>query len=385
MPPVQHKTSFAIIIAWTGLFTSLAPLPARGAVFGGSLSTSTRVQEVIDGEAGSVTSDEAEADLLYGELPVLSETALSSTDLNEVLVSQGRGLAQVDDPARLDQPNPEELRLEAACYSTAANIEYMVSTTATERRNIVFTTAGSRIADPEINFRADGTQTIESSVFLSGIVVVWTTGNDVDLTGLDGVIDITITSDEQPVLSTTLSVSVDDQGAVTFDVTGPLTVTELAVDDLVEQGVLDTTTIDQLRSVAETGSLLMLAIADQEHAYQYEVTADQPLVLQADMSIDLHTPAGGVGMAATLGGPFENLAQYVTETLPGVDGAAVQRAINAATFTPSPWEGAGGRADSATTPTPTATSTPLCGVFGIEALIGLFLPFGIAVRRRRMQ
>lgn len=372
MSPVLHRFSFAISVTMVGVGTSLVSLPARGAVFGGTASTSTLVQEVIDGEAASVTSDEAEADLLLGQLPVLAEAALSSTDLDGALVSQGRGFAQIEDPTRLDQPNPEELRIEAACYSTAANIEYVVNAAATERRNIVFTTAGSRIADPEIQFDANGTQTIESSVFLGGIVMVWTTGGDVDLTGLQGDIDITITSDEEPVFVTTLSVSLDDQGAVAFDVAGPLTVTELTVDALAAQGTLDQTTIDQLRSLAETDSLLMLAIADQEHAYQYEVTADEPLVLQADMSIDLHTPAGGVGIAATLGGPFENLAQYVIETLPSVDGAAVQRAINAAAL------------DRATTPTPTATSTPLCGVFGIEALIGLFLPLGIVARRRRM-
>lgn len=372
----------AITIAWMGLVTSVAPLGARAAVIGGTASTSTLVQEVIDGEPGSVTSDAGEADLLAGPLPVLSEAALTSTDLNAMLVSQGRGFAQVDDPTRLDQPNPEELRLEAACYSKAANIEYVVNSSATELRHVVFTTAGSDVADPEIRFNANGKQTIESSVFLSGIVMVWTTGTDVDLTGLEGTVDITITSDAEPVWSTTLAVSVNDQGAPTFDVTGPLTVTELTVDDLAAQETLDAATIDQLRSLAESGTLLMLAIEDQEHPYQYEVTADVPIDLQANMTIDLHTPPGGVGMAATLGGPFENLAQYVTETLPSVDGAAVQRAINAAAFSPSSSDVPGGTTDGATTPTPTGTATPLCGVFGVEGLIGLFLPFGMAVRRR---
>jgi len=345
---------------------------SQGAVTGGSARVSAVVQELIDASPASVTSESDEADLLTGTFPASASGELVSVDLGGVLVSQGYGLARLDDPTVLQQANPEEFRLEAACYSNADNVAYIVEATAVEERRILFATG----ADPGVVFDGTGTRSIESTVFLSGAVILWATTPSADWGGLEGEVTVSVmdTSDENTLFASSISLVTSGVAEPTFTTTGPIDVTILSLDDLAASGELDAATQSALSEIETSGSLLLLAIKEQAHTYRYDVVRDTASTLAARMSLHLRTPPGGVGLAATLGGPFEDLAGFVADGISGVNGGGVARAINAAA----------GLADPPTSPVP--TSPRLCGVFGFEAILFLAAPLAIIrPRRRRLQ
>ena len=356
--------------AWTGLVVValVAGSPSQAAVIGVSATASTVVQELIDSDPASVTSESDEADLLAGTFPASARGELVSVDLSGVLVSQGFGLARLDDPTLLPQGNPEEFRLEAACYSNADNVAYIVETTATEERDVLFTAD----ADPDVVFNDDGTQTIESSLFLSGAVFVWSTEPSADLTGLEGELAVSIIDGNgNTLLAGSISLVTSGIAEPSFTTTGPISVTVMSLDDLAAFGELDDDTLTALEQIDATGSLLLLAIEDQAHTYRYDVVADTAITLTAQMSLRLRTPPGGVGVAATLGGPFENLAGFVADGIANVNGTGVERAINAAAGLTAPLA------------LPAPRSPLMCGLFGFEAMLLMAAPVLIVRSRRR--
>jgi len=333
-------------------------------VTGGTADVSATVQELIDDAPASVTTESDQISLLSGPFPAAAIGELVSVDLDGARVSEGYGLARLEDPTRLQQANPEEFRLEAGCYSNADNVAYIVETEATETRNLIF----SPDSDPELVFDDNGALTVESTVYLSGAVLVWSTVSDADLTGLEGEIVVNVTQDDaDTVFEGSISLVTDGPSAPSFATTGPLRVTALTLEDITAQGELDDATIAELARIEETGSLLILALESQSHTYTYDVVADTPLTLTATMRVHLRVPPGGVGVAATLGGPFEDLAALVTEGLSGTDGEGVARAINTAA----------GLAEPVATP----ANPPLCGILGIESMILLIAPLVCAGRR----
>lgn len=355
------------------VFTLAKPGATDAAIIGGTLTVSTLVQEMIGGAPASTTLDDGTSDLVTGPLPVVATGELTSTDLEGTLVSQGRGLSELADPTRLDQTNPEEFRLEGACYSNADNVGYVVNAKGTQRREVIFTTPGNPLGDPEIDFGADGTREVAGSVFLSGAVLVWSTRSPQDLTGLQGDLRITVVRDDiEPLFATSLTIGTDENGQVAVETDGPLVITTLTLDDLADTGLLDETTLNTLTALHETGLLTVLAIEAQSHEYTYVVSADVAFSLTAEMVIDLRAPPGGIGIAATLGGPFEDLATFVGDGLADVSGVSVERAINA---------GAG--LTVIDEPGSRSPSLLPCGAFGMEALVAMMVPLSTPLLRRR--
>lgn len=301
----------------------------RAAVISTAATVSTTVQELIDGVPGSVSRDD---DQLAGGAtdPALRvEGSLLSTDLQGALVAMAQGFSDFLDPSRLDQPNPEEFGLEVAGYSNAPRVAYVVDASSTESRTIVFTTSGNPLADPEITFGPNGTQTVESRVFVSGAVIFWSRGPGRDLTGMSTELVVTVTRDDtgEILFSTKLDIVGDDTTSVVPTGTGALVFEIVTLEDLRAEGVGDAT-LSILEQVATAGTLVIVVIPPQEHAYTYTVTADQPVVLSAELSARIRNVPDGTGVAATLGRPFDNLVGFIEEGLPGIDGAALQRSVN---------------------------------------------------------
>jgi len=94
----------------------------------------------------------------------------SSSMMDDAL---GEAFGEFADPTRLDQPNPEEFALEVAGYSNVESVSYSVRSSAIESRTVVFTTEGNALAPVEIDFDADGTREVESTVFMSGAIILW--------------------------------------------------------------------------------------------------------------------------------------------------------------------------------------------------------------------
>ena len=133
---------------------------------------------------------------------------------------------------------------------------------------------------------------------------------------------------------------------------------------------LDDATLTVLQQVEAVGSLLVVVIPPQEHAYRYVITADEELTLNASLEVRVRNAPGGTGVAAVLGRPFQDLADFIERGLPGVDGESLQRSLNKATTS---------RELGLVPPTDTVRAIPtprLCGAGGV-LIIGLIFLLGI--------
>lgn len=374
---VQRRFDYVLCGVGTLVACCAWATSAPAAIIDIDATVSTTVQELIDGSPASVSSDENQLNDGSSALPMRASGDLTSTDLQGALVSMGQSFSEFSDPARLDQPNPEEFALEVAAYSNSDSIAYSATSSATESRTVVFTTPGSTVAPPEIDFGLGLTQRIESRVFLNGAVLLWSTTLDASLEDTQAEFDITVTRDDTGAVlfETSLTVVGGTTGDVEVDTEGGIRFELLSLDDLADEGI-DADTIAVLQGVERDGTLFVVAIPPQQHVYRYTVRADEPVVLTAQLNARIRSGPGGTGVAAAFGAPFANLANFVSEGLPGVNGEAVERSLNAATA--SREIGLVGDGDVINIggnimPNP----PPLCGILGIEwaalSLVGIFL------------
>jgi hypothetical protein len=214
---------------------------------------------------------------------------------------------------------------------------------------------------------------VQSSVFFSGAVILWAIGAEPSLLRTGAELRVSIVRDDTAdvFFESALNVSADASGGVEVTSTGPIEFEAVSLEALVGFG-LDIETSAVLEHVAETGELAVIVLPPQQHDYTYTVTADEELVLAARLEIHAANAPDGTGVAATLGRPFEELVEFMELGLPGVDGEAIQQAINDAV------------ANSDADPPPSDTDRRLCGVLGIEAASLMFaLIFAGVIRRSR--
>ncbi len=331
------------------------------------------VQELIDATPASLNSHQQTLGVDSLEPPLSAHASLTSTNLEGVLVSLGQGFGHFVDPTRLDQPNPEELGAEVACYSNARSVSYSVQSSAVESRTVVFSPS-------QIEFNDDGTQTMESRVFLSGAVVFWSTepGRNLDEMLAELRVSVMRADTGETLFESTLLLTGAAAAEVRTEVIGPIRSEVVSLDDLLAEGA-DADSIAILEQVRAQGTLLIVLLGPQEHTYTYSVTPDDAFILTATFEARVRNIPDGTGVAAVLGRPFQNLAEFIELGLPGVNGQAVQRSLNDAT------------AKRALGLVPTATSSPLrrsgalCGAFGLEflALLPLWIAPAVIPRRDR--
>ncbi len=359
------------------LILALAVLPTVGkdalaAVLAVDASVATVVQELIDGRPASVNADDDTRGPDGAYVPLSAFAELISTDLQGALIAQGRGLAVFHDPTRLDQPNPEELALEVACYSNAESVSYLVAASTVETRTIRFNLS-------EIAFGIDGTRTVESRVFLSGAVVFWAQGPGADFQSVIAEINLVVSRGgvEAPLFDSGLTLGVGNDGIITTETTGPIQSGLISIDELAHRGV-DEQTISVLRDVADEGSLVIVAIPLQGHAYRYVARASESFEISARLETRIRNAPGGTGVAVALGRPFSELAAFIEQGLPGVKGAAIERAINETVDSLRP-------ADSQSeSPVANRRGAALCGALGGGVLGTMLLPVSwLSLRRRR--
>jgi hypothetical protein len=383
----------ACLAVATVLVVAAGSPKADAAILNTSGVTTVDVQEFLDGMPASFSAVETAFPEGAAELPINASTRVESTDLDELLVAIGQGFSELGDPMRLNQPNPEELSLEVACYSNAGNVRYTVTGSVMETRTVVFTSPGSAVAPPEIEFRSDGTREIESSVFLSGAMMIWTPDLDEDNDGLpDGSLDDLLaevsftvmrpdTEDEsaegESLFRTSFTIRGAGDAVESPDVVGPIVHELITLDELIAGG-LDAATAAMLTEIEAEGSLTIIAFPMQEHRYRYVVRADEAFELVATMDAMIRNVPGGSGVAVALGRPFTQLIEFVESALAGSNGESVEKALNDAVAA----------RDIGLVPTGGSNGLGrriLCGAFGAElmamtALAG-FVGF---VRRHRL-
>ena len=340
-----------------------APGHVLAAVIRTTGSVETAIEERVDGIPASTTTAFDELNIDQTNFPLVSSGQLATTDLAGRIISLGQGLSEFDDPTRLDQPNPESFALETACYSNSTDVSYTVTGAAQESRTVFFAGPDNPNVQSEIQFRDDLTREIESQVFLSGAVILWSTDATVNLDGLLADLVVTVTNENTDTIlfNTQLTVDVVNNGIGRTVTTGPILSEPVELEDFLSDDI-DEQSAAVLQEVAQTGTLEILVIPQQSHTYSYTVTADEPLVLTARLDLLVRNVPGGTGIAATLGQPFSSLASFIQEGLPGVNGKAIEKSINNAIVQSD--AGLDDKPESQTLP-----AFPLCGAFGIEMMI----------------
>ncbi len=366
------------------MLAAICALTARalGAVVAVDASVVTAVQELIDGQPASVNADDDSRNADGSNLPLLAAADVVSTDLEGSLVAQGRGFATFADPTRLDQPNPEELALETACFSNAESVSYLVTASAVETRTL-------RFARSEVTFASDGTRDVESVVFVSGAIVFWSAEPGADLGGMSSEISFVVSRGgvEAPLFQTSLVVqgardqggSGPGQGGVASEADGLIRFETIGLNELADRGV-DEATIGILQQVADQGVFIVLAIPLQEHTYRYIARANEPFELSAKLEARIRNAPNGTGVAVAMGRSFSELANFIERGLPGVKGESLQRAVNDSVAARA---GAGSMVPSDGTARDVPRWTP-CGALGGEALLVLLMPLTMVPNIRRI-
>jgi len=360
---------------------------ARAAIMGVEGMVATNVQELIDGDPASVSSDEESGDS-SADFPLSAATEVASTDLGGELIAMGRGIGVFEDPTRLDEPNPQEFALETACYSNAVDVTYLVTSETREARTVLFTTPGNPLAEPEIEFRRDGTRQIDSRFFISGAIVIWTLDLDSDddglpdqtLDGLEAEVGFTVDHDgvSVPAFDTQLVIKGSGSSLDDSETSGPIVFEYVSLEELGALGV-DDETLAILESVAEQGSMTIVVLPQQQHVYRYRVTADESLVLNASITARIRNVPNGSGVAIAIGRPFSELADFIEEAIEGVNGGSIETSLNRLIETRdvgvivSPRDTGGGLGGA------------MCGAFGVELYAMLmFVALNVGLMSVRM-
>jgi hypothetical protein len=329
------------------------------------LSTSARVeitvQEFIDGQPASFTDDLEEFPAMADSPELSAFGRLTSTDLGGFLEAMGQSFSDFVPPSDLSG-NPRELAVEAACYSNSSTASYSVGSSAQEDRRILLSPA-------EAGFDANGVAAVQSRFFLSGAIVLWSVGPS-DLANVVGTAHISVVDGNSGDVLFESEILVRNSGESELNVTGPVIARAVSLPELANLGV-DDASLDVLRDVQDRGQLLMVIIPTQSHLYDYAVTLNEPLTLQARLQIELSNTTGQTGVAATIGRPFSNLAAFVQTALPEVNGESLQSALNKAI------------AQSGTGVYPGRPVTSPCGAFGLElAMLPVLAATGALFFRR---
>ena len=369
---MQRATYFIVVVAGAAVVVAAAA-PARAAVLAISAETRTRVQEFVAGEPGTVNSDELTWSGQSDDLPLLSSALVITSPLVGTGGARAQAFAAFYDPLRVDQPNPEEFGLEIGAFANLADVRYAVLSESVERRTVRFASATAGEA-AEIEFDADGTAEIESTVFLSGAVLIWALEEDADLSALQAELRAVVVQDdaEEPVFETSLLLTGDAAGGVDATTAGPVDARVGGLDLLTAELTAEEAE-PVLASLADVGTVVVVLLLPQEHTYTFAVEADVSTVLSAEFSLDVASAPGGAGVAAVLGRPFDGLATFIEQALPDSDGAAVQKALNDAAQL----------SDTDDTSDAGTTRRGLCGIFGGETVAALLL-LGL-VRCRRLK
>ena len=319
-----HICVFLTIISVWGVFIS----PARGAIIGIEARISTSVQELIGGQAASISNDTDEFDSVALNFPLSAISGLISTDLGGSVDSMGRGTGELADPRIATQSNPEEFGLEVACFSNANDVAYLASGSGQESRTLVF--SSSQQVDPlPIDFDANGARVIESEVFFSGAMLLWTTDPQVPLDDILGELHFAVTrnGEQTPLFEVALlldGLSIDQPapvavGPIVFDVGGV---------ELLTAGA-DADTVAALEELDQAAQVVVVLIPFQSHTYQYEAIENDQFVLTGEFDARVRNVPGGTGLAAAWGRRFESLDTLIEQALPQVSGSVIQASVNA--------------------------------------------------------
>ncbi len=336
---------------------------ARAAIIGVQARVSSNVQELLGGEPGSASNDDALFDPFAPNFPLESLAGLGTTDVGGGTSALGRSASALIDPTASQTTNPAEFGLEVACFSNVDGIAYSVSATGDESRRLVFS-SDSKIDPLPIEFNEDGTREIESQVFFSGAMLLWSLNEETLVEEMLGELYLGIRQEGEDGMLFETAVLLDsfDKTNPKPTIVGPLSF-EVGGVSLLRSGA-DEATRKALDNLDKAGDVVVILIPFQQHTYRYTVRENEELTIAATFETLAQIRGSGVGAAVAWGREFTDLDQVIADAMDGVDGALVQKAINARIRVRD--------GEAPTNDEPNSGDRPaamnLCGAMGVEPL-----------------
>ncbi len=252
--------------------------------------------------------------------------------------------AQFADPL-LAQPNPEEFAFNLTLNSVPQDLRYQAQASVEEFRSIRFTPA-------EFPLRADGASlTAIGRLFLDGALVIYGVDPNADFSEAQLTMRVTVKKlvsgqPEQTVFSGDVRLRGQPAGQAGVEVSGGFPESSLILSDL-------------SLFVEDFAVFRVLILPNLQIDYSYPATIGETFTLRAAIEVFAENAAGDAGVAAVLGTPTDTLEQVIGlvrgEQVAAKFVDALQRERREPTgelvFPPSPL-------------------LSLCGLFGIEMLLG---------------
>ncbi len=299
-----------------------------------------------------------------GVLPITTRAVLDGFDTADG-AARGVAVADVADPTRTTSGrNPEELSLEANCFSNSATTSYVLASEVVERRRV-------RLGADELNSFAGERATVESAFFPSGALFVWSLDGNRDLTGLSAEVTFSVRrialaedgSDGESVelLNERVAVIGNSDGAIASESSNRIVTLSGDLSILPDIPGLPLGDLSNLES-----ALVVIIPETQSLAYQYEAVVDEEFVLEATVSVSVSNLSGGTGVATVFGRPFDEAAGIIGMAIQQESARAIQARINLAMATFS---------DDTVLGSAAPAVSNLCGMVGFEMLAMLAVPF----------
>ncbi len=359
-----------LVIVLSALF--LIPSAAQGIVRELSADISSNIQEFVNDAAES--SDQATENSGVGGLEPPIQTRANLETLDDVgnTVARAIAVSEFRDPTEGGGGrNPEEISVEADCFSNDATTRYDLDSTVTETRIVVL--SASELNNPI------GSRTVRSIFTASGAIFAWSLDADRDLTGLSGQLSIAVRRIDADGIETTL---VDESVAITGGPDGGFT-GQNSSGLLVFFGDLD---ILPDTGEAGFGDVNLDAIAasrvgiilQQNINYEYDAVADEEFTLVATVTTSVSNLPDGTGVVAVFGRPFDDVLEIIEIGIPADSARVLEARLNKAITD----------FKAADPPLSANTTSPLCGVLGFEMipmLMGGFMLCGTSRRIIRAQ
>ncbi len=367
-----HRNVFGLLIL---LGIVLAP-HARAEVLQIDAAISAEVQEFVAGEEGSFDSAFEEFGTTSAVLPIQVIARLLPPEDAETTDFIAATFVDFRDPTASETVNPREFGLEMQVYSQGSDLSFANHAVANETRHVVFSAA-------ELDLEEDKTERlVQSHVFASGAVVIWSQDPTRDLTGLSVILKITVEqllpeSDPVEVFGASVTAEGTSDGSVVLD--APDGIFALLGGPELIRATAGFTEDQLLEELAALGNVYLVIIPEQSVPYSYTGPEGVEFSLKATVEAWVVNLPGGTGIGAVFGRPFEALAQAVGESVGAqTKGAVTQAAVNQAL--------ANARAPSRSEPRNIpAAATPwgACGALGVGTLaMALGLPVAALCVRR---
>lgn len=400
MTNLHRCRPLAAVLAAASLLSAAMPA-ARGEILAFRGRVLTTVEQRLAGVPVSFDPDEREYDFRPDPQTLVAVAELSSTSLDGVLLDRGRGVCSLADPTVAESGNPGEYSLEAGCFSNSSMAAYTVTGVATETRQVRFdaNTPGLEGVLPP----APGQQVL-GQVWVSGTLVFWSTQPGGSLADTRATIQVTVRDEGRIFFDpTVLRLRLVFEGDADGRVAGRIEADEPGRSGPVSFEVLD---LPALRALAESvdgdgeGSAAAAASAEAVEAaadlvrqadalgldtmtvvivpsqtleYTHDLRLNFTYDLVAEFRLTSRNAPAGAGVAAVMGRRFETLAELIEQSATGVDGGAVQRAVNALARVRSADAGAGDSTGGGDAPSAAGAPTALCGALGPSTLVALGL------------